>query len=514
MAATTSSNTAFSDWLEKYLTHLSNDIDIEVYGDYIEGLLKDETLDKQEIIDSIRSFLESVLPSKSAIEGSEMIFSRFHDSKATASAHSSSSNAATNTTVSEHFDHLEEQMRSILISTVVANTTTLASSYANPFSPTNSSTQSTALKTQGGKKQSHQKQEHQRHKQRDACTAAVLRAAGVSGYQGDEEAEAALTVALADAEYFAKQATTGINGGVSPSATTVNTVSKGGKSGSGADVVAAMIAEREEEIDLEEIEETQGYAKKEGIKPGSVMDALSTLNPGKFSSSNTAVAAAEDLKSARHLKRMPTPGDVNSSSTPGYLLLNSRAAGSIGASAATPTPLGGSAASSMKKKSAPPSKHLANIGARAEEKHQRMMERQRERLGAVGPSGNRLDDMDAFFFSDDEDEVETKMGKSRQGKKDDVLLSSGGNRERAAEAEKLARVISAREYAEARSKEKAEQVHQLLDIYFFALLTVNLCFLGRLLFTRRGSSLDDLLASRWSQLKRGAVNRKVAFQCI
>lgn len=244
------------------------------------------------------------------------------------------------------------------------------------------------------------------------------------------------------------------------------------------------------------------------------MDALSTLNPGKFSSSNTAVAAAEDLKSARHLKRMPTPGDVNSSSTPGYLLLNSRAAGSIGASAATPTPLGGSAASSMKKKSAPPSKHLANIGARAEEKHQRMMERQRERLGAVGPSGNRLDDMDAFFFSDDEDEVETKMGKSRQGKKDDVLLSSGGNRERAAEAEKLARVISAREYAEARSKEKAEQVHQLLDIYFFALLTVNLCFLGRLLFTRRGSSLDDLLASRWSQLKRGAVNRKVAFQCI
>lgn len=140
-------------------------------------------------------------------------------------------------------------MRSILISTVVANTTTPVPSYANPFYPRNSSTKSTPLRTQGGKKQSQQKQ-------RDACTAAVLRAAGVSGYQGDEEAEAALKVALADSEYFAKQAATG--GGVSPSATTV---SKNGKAGLKADVLAAAMVEREE-IDLEEIEENQGYGKK------------------------------------------------------------------------------------------------------------------------------------------------------------------------------------------------------------------------------------------------------------
>ncbi|KAL5963335.1 hypothetical protein TSMEX_008931 [Taenia solium] len=453
MATATSPSISFSNWLEKYLTNLSTDIDIEVYGDYIEGLLKDETLDKQEVIESIRSFLESVLPSKSAIEGSETIFTRFHDSQATPSTHLPSPNAATSTTASEPFDHLEEQMRSILISTVVANTTTTVPSYVNPFCPKDSSTKSTAPSTQGGKKQSQQKQ-------RDACTAAVLRAAGVSGYQVNEEAEAELKVALADSEYFAKQAATG--GPVSPFATTV---SKGGKASSGADAVATVIVEREE-IDLEEIEENQGYGKKEGIKPGSVMDALSTLNPGKFSSSETAVATTGDLKSTRHLKRMPTPGDVNSSSTPGYLLLNSRSVGSsVGASTTTPTSIGVSPAITAKKKPAPPSKHLADIGARAEEKHQRMMAKQRERLSAAGvsgASGNRLDDMDAFFISDDEDEVKAETRKPQQRKKeDDVLFAGGGNRERAVEAEKLARVISAREYAERKTKEKAERAHQL-----------------------------------------------------
>ncbi|KAL5105784.1 hypothetical protein TcWFU_004775 [Taenia crassiceps] len=416
----------------------------KMYGDYIEGLLEDETLDKHEIIDSIRSFLESVLPPKSAIEGSETIFTRFHDSRATPSTHSPSLNAANSPTASEHFDHLEEQMRSILISTVVANTTTTVPSYANPFCPRNSSTTPMAVRDQGSKKPSRQK--------RDACTAAVLRAAGVSGYQGDEEAEAALKVALADSEYFAKQAT--IGGGVLPS---VTTVPKGGKTGLGADAVVAAIVEREE-IDLDEVEENQGYAKKEGIKPGSVMDALSTLNPGKFSSSEAAVTTAEDSKSTRRLKRMPTPGDVNSSSTPGYLLLNSRSAGSSVGASTTSASVGANSATTAKKKSVPPSKHLADIGARAEEKHQRMMAKQRERLSAAGvggASGNRLDDMDAFFLSDDEDEAETRKSQPRK-KEDDVLFPGGGNRERAMEAQKLARVISAREYTERRTKEKGQ----------------------------------------------------------
>lgn len=53
----------FSKWLEKCLDSLSCDIDTEIYGEYIEGMLKDETLDAQEIRDSISAFLGSVIVS-------------------------------------------------------------------------------------------------------------------------------------------------------------------------------------------------------------------------------------------------------------------------------------------------------------------------------------------------------------------------------------------------------------------------------------------------------------------
>lgn len=42
-----------------------------------------------------------------------------------------------------------------------------------------------------------------------------------------------------------------------------------------------------------------------------------------------------------------------------------------------------------------------------------------------------------------------------------MFFAGGGNRERAAEAQKLARVISAREYTERRMKEESERTNQL-----------------------------------------------------
>ena len=61
MAAVTPLHISFSDWLVEYLNKISNDIDAETYGDYIEGLLKDDSMGRKEIIDSIVHFLESVL---------------------------------------------------------------------------------------------------------------------------------------------------------------------------------------------------------------------------------------------------------------------------------------------------------------------------------------------------------------------------------------------------------------------------------------------------------------------
>ncbi len=143
-----------------------------------------------------------------------------------------------------------------------------------------------------------------------------------------------------------------------------------------------------------------------------VMDALSTLNPEKFGSSQIAPTAKAELRAGRS-KRLPTPGDINSTTTPAYLLLASRTYRSAvpaasGANAGTPpdspSTQPSASSTSKQKKSAPPSKHLADIGARAEEKHQKMMARKKEKLGAALAGRNRLDDMDAFFISDDDDD--------------------------------------------------------------------------------------------------------------
>ncbi len=63
MAAATSPGPAFSGWLKDYLGRLSGDIDADVFGEYIEGLLQDDTLEKDEILESISGFLESVIVS-------------------------------------------------------------------------------------------------------------------------------------------------------------------------------------------------------------------------------------------------------------------------------------------------------------------------------------------------------------------------------------------------------------------------------------------------------------------
>lgn len=53
----------FSKWLQTYLISLTSDIDAETYGDYIDGMLRDDTMDSKEITESIGGLLESVIVS-------------------------------------------------------------------------------------------------------------------------------------------------------------------------------------------------------------------------------------------------------------------------------------------------------------------------------------------------------------------------------------------------------------------------------------------------------------------
>ncbi|VDD74559.1 unnamed protein product [Mesocestoides corti] len=437
MAAATALGNSFSCWLKNFLNDLSGDIDTDVFGEYIEGLLQDETLEKQEILESISSFLESVIPSESAIKGGEKIVSQYRAIKTNCAPDSV---APSNASEAAKLDDLEQQMRTLL-------------AQQPKIKPTPSANHPTPSVPQ--------------RDNRDACTVAALRAAGVGGYQGNEEEEAALAVALADAEFFSKQK-------LASAATLGSTVAgsrRAPKSDAPDAAVVGSLPNESENIDLEEIEEAQGYGKKDGIKPGSVMDALSTLDPHKFGSSQATPTAREELKVGR-LKRLPTPGDVNSS-TPAYLLLASRghqAAVGVGGTAATTTTTSSatvSTTSNQRKKGLQPSKHLADIGARAELKHQKMLAMQREKLGNLPSAArSRLDDMDAFFISDDDkEEVVDPSANSKSPSvsvaQPDILLAGGGNRERVKEAEKAARVAAAADHAERRAKEKAERTKQL-----------------------------------------------------
>ncbi len=51
-------------WLKESLASLSSDaIDVDIYGDYILGILEDDSLDRDEQSESIQDFLSSVLVS-------------------------------------------------------------------------------------------------------------------------------------------------------------------------------------------------------------------------------------------------------------------------------------------------------------------------------------------------------------------------------------------------------------------------------------------------------------------
>nr|VZI19468.1 unnamed protein product [Spirometra erinaceieuropaei] len=469
----------FSDWLKDYLLGLSSNVDA-VFVEYIDGLLQDNSMDNAEKRECISEFLCSITSPEKATTGSSEIVEHFLASVGTDDSATSIllSGAPATTTAGDQnaeqggaeceglFDSLESQMRSLMQQTPPKKTGVAACSGQRALGDTDA----------------------EGPKERDACTIAVLRAAGVVEYQDSDESKSALKVALADAEFFAKQPLSSVAGG-----------SVGPPVGRrGAEPPEGLAASPDTEvIQLEEVEDAAGYGKKGDIKPGNVLDALATLSPHQFASSQSAAATAADLKTGR-IKRLPTPGDI-SSSTPAYLIMSrsyrtgspatTTSVAATGGASAGPTQNGGSsdgpttAASGpgKKKKPAPPTKHLADIGARAEEKQLKMAARKNEKLCNVPAAGRqRLDDMDAFFISDDDEEDEHgkvggasydaggKLPLSAKSKATpaapvatDLLYEGGGNRERVIEAEKAARAKAAQEHAEGRNREKAERAKQL-----------------------------------------------------
>ncbi|CAH8602358.1 unnamed protein product [Heterobilharzia americana] len=207
------------------------------------------------------------------------------------------------------------------------------------------------------------------HSDRDACTLSVLRSAGVSRYLGDseEEEEEKLKVAMADSEFLTKHR---LNLAI-------------GIPGSGLNGFVEDDGDSESGTDLEDIESICGYGQKDGIKPGTVEDALSVLHPSLV----TAVPTRGSNMSFTSQSFLPTK-DFTSP-----------------ASLSTSKPhVKNAIDDSDKKKLPPPSKHIAKIGAQAEAR-QKQNPNSRAMLSVLDPDPKdsknvrcRREEMEAFLF--------------------------------------------------------------------------------------------------------------------
>ncbi|VEL13257.1 unnamed protein product [Protopolystoma xenopodis] len=256
--------------------------------------------------------------------------------------------------------------------------------------------------------------------ERDQCTKESLRAAGVKGYQDDLDAEHELSIATANAEFYAKQRLLA-SSGIVPS----------------ADFPVMENADSDDsELDAEIVEIAAGYGKKDDLsKRGSIQDALACLNPILFSSKDSS-ASSLPKDSTSLTRRLPTPGDISRAMLPGgkpsgtsttdSLLATSgncadtRRTGrerdgevsnlklSAGGGSQSGNSSGGPVNPGRK---APVSRHLANVCSRAEIRW-RLREAKAAASG-LGSSANaplgsaraRFDELDAFRLSDSSEDA-------------------------------------------------------------------------------------------------------------
>ncbi|CAL8068203.1 unnamed protein product [Calicophoron daubneyi] len=280
---------------------------------------------------------------------------------------------------------------------------------------------------------------------RDACTVAVLREAGVAGYQGDQEKEEDVEVALANAEFKAKQKLELDSGQVASSPNSIS------------DLAPESV---ESDIDIEDLVQTSGYGKKPDVKPGTVDDALAVLNPSLFGASRTMAVKPFPTPSQQHL---PTPASrpsgafsipVFSSTVP---VISSSIENGFSHHGEDATR---SRKPEKKKKAPPPSKHIAKVGAQAEAK-QKKQEAEAKASGKCvqvastrGAVRARRDEMDAFLFSDSDSGGENPSASLPEG---------GKNRERVIAAEKATRQAAAEAAAHRQAENKANRTKQQED---------------------------------------------------
>ncbi|KAF6779129.1 hypothetical protein AHF37_05430 [Paragonimus kellicotti] len=398
-------NCADGSWLKSYLQRLPSDVDADIISEYIMSIVQDTELSKDAMCSEISVILSAYLANDSCeISTSDIVQ---HFTQLSHVGGSESKQVTANETSESDMINIEERMRILM--------------------QENYEKQMKAVENQKKGFQC----------SRDACTTAVLRAAGVAGYQGDSEEEKNVEIAVTNAEFQAKQQLDAACGKLSSSLNDTPELVQDGS---------------ETDIDLDELESTSGYGKKDEIKPGTVEDALSVLNPSLFGSYCLGPVQSCCASSTRLLNSCPRPV---SSEHPVRILPSDNRDGMYLADESKGK-LDRSNRPDKIRKAIPASKHIAKVGAQAEARQKtdsKHFERSSKSETVRGAVRIRLDEMDAFLFSDSEDCVlkdTTSAG----------LPDGSSNRERVIAVEQAARQVSSNASMQRKAADKTNRIHQ------------------------------------------------------
>lgn len=395
-----SSNELQFDWVATFLTDLSKDIDAEVVGEYICGIIN-VSHGSSESHSEIAELLSAYLPPEKSKYAATEIISKYDEivlGKDKVEASSSSTN---------DIQSVEDQMRNLM--------------------------QADCMRIVETKKSN--------HSDRDPYTQEILRSTGVSAYQKNSDEERELEVAMANSEFINKNR----------SNSTVGALIPGFSSNGFVEVGIGDDGEDESDTDLEDIESFCGYGKKDDVKPGTVEDALSILTSLNTSSQSCGLSISNTSQNSILVKETSSP-------------LSSMSIRNFHSSHLVDKPTSqsqriSSTRQKQPKKCPPPSKHIARIGAQAEAKQKHNTNSKASIISSlddIDPKVSRCkrEDMEAFLFTDSDIHPESIN--------EDIILPEGGrNRERIIENEVNFRKTASLNAAKQRQENLEQRKHQL-----------------------------------------------------
>ncbi|KAH8857190.1 hypothetical protein KSF78_0009450 [Schistosoma japonicum] len=246
-----SSNELQTNWVTTFLRNLSEDIDAEILGEYIFGIIN-ESHGSSESHSEVAELLSAYLPPEKSKSAATEIISEYERTL--------SGNGIIESSIND-IQSVEDQMRSLM----QADCMRIVETKKHDFSD------------------------------RDTYTQSILRSTGTAAYQKDSDG---LEDAVADSELITRHRSNSTTTDLLTSSSSNRFVETGGG-----------FSDDESNTDLEDVENLCGYGRKDDIKPGTVEDALSILTSSLTTTSTQCRGSniSDTSQNVKSIKQISSP---------------------------------------------------------------------------------------------------------------------------------------------------------------------------------------------------------------